>query len=159
MNRMTATLFCLLLISLPASAQQRELKPGLNYTTLAKPKTVTPVEAVPAEDAATENKTEDKAQDPATLVWNKYKELATGQTEEQKTAESGPEKPKSPEKPSVEKPTAKAPDHDADVEKQQSGFAAILDEWKSSKDSQKEMRSKSFKVPTSGKTKTSKDPS
>ncbi len=151
------TLFCLLLISLPTHAQQRELKPGINYTTLAKPKTAEPAEALPAEESAVENAPKEE-QDPATLVWNKYKELATGQTQEQKAAEKGPKKPKSPKKPSVDKPAAKSPDHEADTEKQQSGFAAILNEWKSSKDSQKEMRSKSFKTPTSP-SKAQKDPS
>ena len=160
MNRLITTLFCLLLISLPASAQQRELKPGINYTTLAKPKVAEPTKAVPAEETAIEN-TPKEVQDPATLVWNKYKELATGQTQEQKAAEKGTqkdiEKPETPKKPSIDKPVAKSPGHASGVEKQQSGFAAILDEWKNSKDTKKEIRSKSFKVPTSAKT--AKDPS
>ena len=149
MNRTITTLFCLLLISLPASAQKRDLKPGINYTTLAKPKTAKPAEALPTEETSAKIN-EEKEQDPATVVWNKYKELATGQTSEQKEAErpnKGPKKPKTPKKPSVNKPTAKSPDHASDSEKQQNAFSNLLNEWKSTKDSKKEMRSKSFKVP------------
>lgn len=156
MNRTITTLFCLLLISFPAGAQQRDLKPGINYTTLGrhKPAAKPAAEALPAEntaDAAVEtdkDKDQKKEENPAVTVWNKYKALATGQTEEQKEAEGkGPKKPDAPEKPLVEKPAAPSPDHDSAVEKQQSGFANILDQWQSSKDSQREMRSKSFKVP------------
>ena len=156
------TLFCLLLISLPANAQQRELKAGINYTTLAKPKaSPPPAEALPAENAVAGDDAEKKEQDPAALVWNKYKELATGQTleqiEEQKEVDGAPEKPKTPAKPSIDKPAVVTSEKSKE-QAQQSGFAAILNEWKNTKDTQREMRSKSFKTPNSP-SKTANDPS
>lgn len=148
-------LFCLLLISLPANAQQREYKPGINYTTLAKPKAIKPTNPLPAKGAEIKGESK-KAQDPATLVWNKYKELATGQTEEQKAAEKGLRKPKAPTKPTVVKPTktSQNPNDETKAEPQINGFAAILSEWKNTKNSKKEMRSKSFKTPQTPKTPT-----
>ena len=160
MNRRITTLFCMslffVLASQYAQAQQRELKSGLNYTTLGKPKIEEPKEAVTAVmDGGEKNGQESTA----AVVWNKYKELATGQTPEQiekqkmlKDKKTIVTKPTAPEKPSVESvDTAK---NDYAVAEKQNGFAAILSEWKNAKSSQKEMSTKSFKTPKPQETKT-----
>ena len=107
MNRLITTLFCLTLITLPATAQERELKSGLNYTTMAKPKLHVAEEAGAAEETALQNELDEEAKDPATRVWNKYKDLATGKAaeEELKKKKAEIEKPEKPEKPDVEKPS------------------------------------------------------
>ncbi|MEM7651316.1 MAG: hypothetical protein AAF204_04455 [Pseudomonadota bacterium] len=154
MNRFIIPIFCIafsIVLSAPAQAQQRELKSGLNYTTLAKPKAQ---DAQPAEEAEAENPSEKEEEiDPATAVWNKYKDLATG-TAKDEESEKSTEAPDKPEKPSVEipeKPTLNGKSQDqaqqGQEESQQNAFSAILEEWKSSKENQREMRSKSFTVP------------
>ena len=141
MNRLIISAFCIFFLNATAHAQQRELKSGLNYTTLGAPKTQ---EAAPAEETPLENEEEGEDVDPATAAWNKYKELATGEAGEKEEKEA--KAPEAPEKPTVEKPQ-KPTMNGKPQEQQQNAFSAILDEWKSSKKNQREMRSKSFTVP------------
>ena len=142
MNRFIITAFCIVCLSAAAQAQQRELKPGLNYTTLGVSKAQ---DAAPAEETALESEEANKDVDPATAAWNKYKELATGEAGEKETEEA--KAPEAPEKPTVAKPE-KPSMEPQEKETQANAFSAILDEWRSSKDTQREMRSKSFSVPT-----------
>lgn len=148
-----------MLITLPATAQERELKSGLNYTTMAKPKLHVAEDAKTAEEAELQKELEEEAQDPATRVWNKYKDLATGKAaeEELEKKKAEIEKPEEPEKPEVEKPS-KTTLNAKEEEVPKSGLGAILQEWKNNKENQREMRSKSFTTPASS-AKTAKDPS
>ena len=161
MNRLITTIFCLsLLIAFPAQAQQREYKSGLNYTTLGarpKPAPVPKPQAHPAENAIESEETpvtelEDKAKespDPATRIWNKYKELATGTAgEKEQAAKTENNKPEAPEKPDVPlKPKTKLTKQSAQDPKPNNGFGAILENWKNTKDTRRDMRSMSFKTP------------
>ena len=141
MNHFIISVFCIFFLSVAAQAQQRELKSGLNYTTLATPKTQ---KAIPAEETPLEGGEENKDVDPATAAWNKYKELATGEAGEKEDKEA--KAPEAPEKPTVEKPQ-KPTMNGKPQEQPQNAFSTILEEWKSSKKNQREMRSKSFTVP------------
>lgn len=150
MNHFVSILFCLSLLSLPAGAQERELKSGLNYTTMgAKPAAPT---ANPAQEAAAGEKPAATKDSPAAQVWNTYKELATGQTPEQKEMEKQSKKkpgtalPKAPEKPTTPKPGKPSLNGEAQ-EKPESAIGSIIRDWKNNKDSQREMRSKSFGAP------------
>lgn len=152
MNRLITTLFCFSLLALPAHAQERELSSGLNYTTMAKPKLPEAQKAEPAIEKAAEA-VSDKSQaeeelDPATRVWNKYKDLATGKAGEEAAKQKAEiDTPEKPEKPEVAKPS-KTTMNAKQAEVPKSGLGAILQEWKNTKQNQREMRSKSFKTPT-----------
>jgi len=135
-------------------AQEKEFTPGLNYTTLSAPKIKPAAPAAeaaqsPTLPAATPEQTQEEEQDPATRVWNKYKALATGETAEaEDSAKNAPQKPITPAVAQPDKPTK--PTANTKQEKPTtSGMGAILEEWKNSKTNQREMRSKSFKVPKS----------
>lgn len=148
MNRLITTLFCFSLLALPAHAQERELSPGLNYTTMAKPKLPNKEEADSAEESIAEKATAEEETDPATRVWNKYKDLATGKAaeeelEKEKAEIEKPEKPEKPKVPSPSKTTMNGKPQDVP----QSGLGAILNEWKNNKETRRDMRSKSFKTP------------
>lgn len=132
-----------MLAPLAHAQEKRDLKPGLNYTTLAKP-------AAPTSEAAKEataETTDQNTTDPATRVWNKYKELATGEAAEKEAAKKEA-KAETPKKPSVEKPE-KPSLEEKPAEEKKFGFGAILEQWKSSKDDAREMKSRSFKTPPS----------
>lgn len=156
MNRLITTLFCLTLISLPAHAQQRDLNPSLHYTTLAKPHELETQEAQPAQDADIDTPQPQEELDPATRVWNKYKDLATGKAAEEEQAKkedaknkkktAAIDKPAKPEKPEVSAPTETG-ETPEEAEQQKTGMSAILDEWRNAKDTQREMRTRSFKTP------------
>lgn len=153
--------------SLPALAQnpERELSSGLNYTTIynkPKPaaadkpdvpqaqaplKPIAPKISMTAPAAPPETK-----EDSQTRIWNKYKALAMGKAveEQQNTAPPTEKKPAAPQTQGMHTKTLKtdlaaAPQQSASAPA--SGITAILQEWKSSKSQQSEMRSKSFKVP------------
>jgi hypothetical protein len=163
--------FSLLLTTyaLPLYAQnpERELSSGLNYTTVynkPKPaaadtpdvpqaqsplKPIAPKISMTAPAAPPETK-----EDSQTRIWNKYKALATGKAgeEQQNTAPPTEQKPAATQTQGMHTKTLKtdlvaAPQQSAPAPAPASGITAILQEWKSSKSQQSEMRSKSFKVP------------
>ena len=161
----TATAICAChLHCAPAFAQQRELKSGLNYTTMGrKAKPAETKEASPATASGTPraergrtslpaklasaNKTDNGEEtDEATRIWNKYKELATGTADKDKEKDKDAKDTKSvetPDKPTVDKPALKDTSKTAPPP-QKNAFGEILQEWKSQKENRRDMRSLSF---------------
>lgn len=148
MNHLTTSLFCLsLLLALPAQAQQREYKPGLNYTTLAQPRPPVVQDASPAIESTANAPTDEPA--PVTRIWNKYKDLATGTAGEKQAAEKqanarSPQKPDLPVKPAMQNLTPAT--QQAETAKP-SAFQSIIEGWKENKETRSDMRSMSFKTP------------
>ena len=148
MNRFLATVFCLSILCFPAQGQERQLKSGLNYTTLGNQRAAAP--ASPAPEAVDEQQeTSGDTQSPATQVWNTYRELATGQAGEQaEDQQDSAEKPQGPEKPAIDKPVAAKTGAQGPPPAPPTGsFGAILQQWQDSRDKRREMRSKSFNTP------------
>lgn len=125
------------------------------YNTI-KPKQ--PEKAKPVEDLAegvsAEADKEKPNEDPTVTIWNKYKDLAAG-TAGEKDGEKGEQatktlRPSKPEKPAVDKPAtaaAGAAPTEAETKPAENAFGSILDQWQSSRDKQRDMRSKTFAVP------------
>ena len=132
---------------MPAHAQDREYKSGLNYTTLSKP---APKEAEPAPDAAEAVEETEENAEPSRRVWNIYKDLATGKAaeeaakEKEDSAKADIEKPEKPTVAAPEKPTL-APEEE--TASKPNGFQAVLQQWQQSKKDQRDMRSKRFHIP------------
>ncbi len=125
----------------------------------AKPKlfnTITPKHAEPTKEVAEEiieetaeesSKTEES---PAVTVWNKYKKLAAGtaaddkpKAEDTKTLTTS-----KPDKPTVDAPQAPTlKQGEVETRPAKNAFGSIIDEWQTSRDKQREMRSKTFAVP------------
>jgi hypothetical protein len=167
MQLKSTLVFACLLISCatPTTAQesQRELKSGLNYTRVYnKPATEKPqspqIEKPTPPDTpqvmmAPPSSAEPVPEDTKTRIWNKYKALATGKAATPQTPEAPPAQTQASaaqgmqsktmklDQPPLSQQAATAPPAPA------SGITAILQEWKTSKSQQSEMRSKSFKVP------------
>lgn len=138
--------------SAEAEENAKPEKPQL-YNSLS-PKHVKKAE--PAEDVA--EGTTDKAaaeasekpkEDPTVTIWNKYKDIAAGTAGEKDNGDKQATKtPSKPEKPAVDTPTKpSAAPTEEQTEPAKNAFGTILDEWKSSRDKQREMRSKTFAVP------------
>lgn len=139
------------LIPWRASAQQRDLKPGLNYTAVYnKPlKRAAPPEggepaASPEEETAPGTISKESAE---SRIWNKYKALAAG---------TAGQLPETPEKPAPPEP-ASSPESKSGkvamngpsitIEGPKSTVAELIGRWQERKEQQKDMRSKSFQVP------------
>ncbi|MCC6598516.1 MAG: hypothetical protein IT559_06985 [Alphaproteobacteria bacterium] len=159
-----APLIAPIAFSAPATAQQRELTPGMHYTRIyndplpnaptapAVPSVQKPAPPQRPQSASTspaqaEEIVEESAQ---SRVWNKYKALAAGtagppaeESAAAQTAESAP----SPSPRMVQKTSVQ-------VEGPKSAVAELIGRWHEQKEQQKDMRSKSFAVPENLKTKT-----
>lgn len=161
-----------------ARAQERDLSPGLHYTTIYNkpiPRPAPPEEPVverPSVEkpvAAGEAESETiKDESTESRIWNKYKALATGTAE----GESGESQKKSSEQHrespdgSKENPARRASSPPAiKIEGPKSSVAELIGRWQEQKEQQKDMRSKSFKVPEylikgerAGESRTKKNP-
>jgi len=148
--------------TLGTSQKKEEKKPSAEAPKAEKPKlynTITPKpfkKAEPAEGTEAEDtKKEEPEEDPTVVIWNKYKDLAAGTAGEDENEESttedkeksvsadAPEKPQKPSAPNV--PSASS--DGKDVKPAENAFGSIIDEWKTSRDKQREMRSRTFAVP------------
>lgn len=141
MNRLIL-IFCLILpLAGNANAQQREYTGGMNHTYLRKAPAPATTEAIEDTTAASEEEPT-----PKDTVWKKYMALASG-TAEETTKETGDETttaPQSPDKPSKPQPSAQeqAPAPKA------TGFAAILQNYQTTKTQRSQMKSIQMNKPT-----------
>ena len=124
---------------------QRDLSPGLNYTTI-KPQD----DNIQRTDSVTtQRKSEKGGNNAASEVWEKYQSLATGQAGNDEVSEE----PSAPAVDTAGKPSAPAQGKPMGV-----GLNSLLQKWRENKDQQKEMRSKSFGVPKTLEPKPPKSP-
>ncbi len=139
----------LLVFLIPSTvhAQSPEYKSGLQharvYNTPKPTKPDTPDVEKP-ELAATSDKAEDKEQTAADRVWEKYKAIAMGEHTKEKEKEKETEKENADK---AETPEKEAKTEVAEDKPSKEGFAKILDSYNSNKESQRDMRSISFKTP------------
>lgn len=136
-----------LLPAASAHAQQRELKPGLNYTSIynkpvkrPEPPEKPSVEKPASPENAPETITEESAE---SRIWNKYKALATGTAGQAETSEE-PELPKEETEKTASRSATPA---SIKIEGPKSTVAELISRWQEQKEQQKDMRSKSFQVP------------
>lgn len=133
------------------NTDQKPAKPRVFNT--IKPKNAEPTKETADEIAEeTTDGPEEEEEAPAVTVWNKYKELAAGKAgeKEAKAEDTKTITPGKPDKPSVAKPSVpNAEQGEVETRPAKNAFGSIIDEWKSSRDKQREMRSRTFAVPES----------
>ncbi|MGB0718871.1 MAG: hypothetical protein ACPGRX_00240, partial [Bdellovibrionales bacterium] len=128
-----------------AHAQTREYKGGMNHVFVKRaespPKAIEPQagqsQSAPAPD--------EQQQTEINRVWNKYKTLARGESEEQKQREAalqgaGKEKPDKPDTPDMPDTPEQSATQEQPAQARPTGFAAIIDEYRKSKEQRSAMK-------------------
>lgn len=140
MNRSLFTL-CLIfsLLGADAMAQDREYKAGMHHTFVRR-------DPAPAAPQQTSEQNTAQPETPQSTVWKKYKALARGENTDEETPDSKKDAlPPAPTKPAAPIPPAAAPQ--AQEKPRPSGMAAIIEDYRKSKDQRRDMKSIRFKTP------------
>lgn len=133
----------------PMAAGPSDIK-GLNYTTLGatpqEPAAPKLINLKTIQPAAPINHTEPKKNSPMADVWNKYKELATGQsTQAPKPMAGGAQKISTPQKPQVKKPVLTNTSKQTPIKK--TGFAGVIESFQKNKKTRGKMQSVTVNKP------------
>lgn len=152
----TSFRFFILILILPltltparAEDSKKEFKPGIHYTTLYKKGMHPPPMESPSE-SGTKKKAEksEKEAPPSDRIWNRYKALAAGKDPDAKKEGEEGEKTLPPAPPQAPSPlkTAQPPAQPLETPKSM-GLAAILEDYRKSKDQRREMKHISLSRP------------